>query len=100
MPGQPNDREMVLQQTDGGIIAAMIPLNEQRRASRQLHAIAEKIDGFTREFHDESTKGTGIEELVGEAKQMLLEAASRTPLMGLPAAEQAKLAKSLKLGKL
>jgi len=74
-----------------------VSLIEQQRASRQLHAIADKIEGFTREFHGDATKGTGIDELVEQAKALIHDAASRTPLMGAPAAEQAKLAKALKL---
>lgn len=38
----------------------MIPLNEQRRASKQLHAIADRIDAFRAEFRDDATKGTEI----------------------------------------
>jgi hypothetical protein len=64
--------------------------------NRQLHSIADKIDDFTAEFRDEATKGTGIDELVKQAKALLEDAAARTPLMGLTAAEQAKLAKVLK----
>ena len=75
----------------------MLSLNERRRAGQQLHAIADRIDGFTREFHGEATKGTGIDELVEQAKTLILDAASRSPLMGVSAAEQAKLAKALKL---
>jgi len=50
---------------------------------------------FTKEFLDEATSGTGIDELVAQAKALLLDAVARTPLMGLPAAEQTKLAKAL-----
>jgi hypothetical protein len=73
----------------------MIPVTEQRRANRQLHSIADKIDAFMVEFRDEATKGTGIDELVEQAKALLEDAAARTPLMGLTPAEQAKLAKAL-----
>ena len=72
-------------------------LIEQQRASRQLHAIADKIEGFTREFHGDATKGTGIDDLVEQAKALIIDAARRSPLMGVPATEQAKLAKALKL---
>ena len=65
----------------------MVSLIEQQRASRQLHAIADKIEGFTREFHGDATKGTGIDELVEQAKVLIHDAASRTPLMGAPAGE-------------
>jgi hypothetical protein len=75
----------------------MIPLTEQRRANRLLHAIANRIDDFRIEFHGDRTKGTGIDELVEQAKALMLDAAARTSLMGLTDADQKKLAKALKL---
>jgi len=46
------------------------------------------------EFPENATK---IDELLEQAKAMILSAVARTPLMGVDAKEQAKLAKTLKL---
>jgi hypothetical protein len=74
----------------------MLTLNERRRAGRLLHAIADTIDAFRMEFRADATKGTGIDELLGQAQLLILDAASRSTLMGLPDGEQARLAKAIK----